>query len=236
MYPVPVPRDPAVVEGEPGDWHCCPHAPHSGGTQRAGSRGCSPQKTHPQQPVLGRAAPPLSPHLPGGTSEKGGRSPSPLAPRLPSPAPLQPQLRVEKYPGWQAGCVPEWQPAPPAPHPRRFPGVIFSRLAAKRAAERLACLAVFTVWPPAPAHSAPSARRPEQTPTPRRQGPGEDAVPVPVPVPPPAPMASGSPGAVPARSPRPSARYSPAASSRPRVPTPQGPPPASDRGMGASSA
>lgn len=75
MYPVPVPRDPAAVEGEPGDWHCCPHAPHSGGTQRAGSRGRSPKKTHPQQPVLGRADPPLPPTCLGEQVRKAGARP-----------------------------------------------------------------------------------------------------------------------------------------------------------------
>lgn len=175
---VPIPGDPAawlarilaVAPGEPVGWHCCPHA-HSVGTQRLLTQ------TPPCSNLFSAMPSCHSLHFSGETSGTGRHSPSPLAPWLPLPALLLPRLPVEKYPGLQAGCIPQRQPAPPAPHPRHFPGVIFSRLAAKRAAERPACLAVFAVWPPAPAHTAPPAHRPNQMPAPRRQDPGEDEVP-----------------------------------------------------------
>lgn len=107
--------------------------------------------------------------LPGGTSDQDRHSSS-----LPTP---------HQQPCSQPGC--EWKSTrggrraaaprgsdPSAPHPRCFPAVIFSRLAAKSSAERAACLAMFTVWLPAPAHRAPAAHHPEQTPAPRWQGPG----------------------------------------------------------------
>lgn len=95
-----------------------------------------------------------------------------MTPQLPPPAPLLAGLQVEKYLGWQEGYTPEWQPTPSALHPHCFAGVIFSCLAAKSTAERAACLAMFTVWLPAPAHHGPATHHPEKTPTLRWQGPG----------------------------------------------------------------
>lgn len=143
------------------------------------SRGATCPETSLQQ-LCHAARCSLSP--PEGTSDQDRHSSSLMTPQLPPTALLLAGLQVEKYPGWQAGCTPEWQPTPSAPHPRCFTGVIFSRLAAKSSAERAACLAVFTVWLPAPAHRGPATHHPSKHPH-RGGKDGQDAAPGPPPAP-----------------------------------------------------